>query len=142
MESVANGKVAGTTSQLPVNDAAPVNPIVVIATREGLLGHCTACGWTIDAVTPYVALPSHRALHRRLRVTNLTNGKSCEAVVLDTGPWNVADDNYVFGGARPLAESGISVSGHGTNGAGIDLGEAVWRALEMTDNGYVSWQFV
>jgi len=29
-----------------------------------------------------------------------------------------------------------------TNGAGIDLGEAVWKALEMLDNGIVDWSFV
>ena len=61
---------------------------------------------------------------------------------MDVGPWNVNDDAYVFGDARPQAESGVSISGHGTNGAGIDLSEHVWNYLKMKDNGDVSWEFV
>jgi hypothetical protein len=61
---------------------------------------------------------------------------------MDVGPWNIHDDNYVFGDAQPQAESGISLSGKGTNKAGIDLGEYVWDYLGMTDNGNVSWEFV
>ena len=65
-----------------------------------------------------------------------------KATVLDVGPWNEHDDAYVFGTARPASESGIDVSSnHRTNGAGIDLGEAVWKALEMTDNAEVEWRF-
>lgn len=60
----------------------------------------------------------------------------------DVGPWNTHDELYVFHGERPAAESGISVSMMGTNGAGIDLGEAVWKALGMTDNGLVDWEFL
>jgi hypothetical protein len=54
----------------------------------------------------------------------------------------MSDDNYVLRGKRPLSESGVSLSGKGTNGAGIDLGEAVWKALGMVDNTSVSWVFV
>lgn len=116
--------------------------MTVKATREGLAGHATATGWIIDAETFFVALPSTRALGRKVKLTNPANGKSCEAEVKDVGPWNTHDDLYVFHHERPAAECGISVSGHGTNGAGIDLGEAVWRALEMRDNAPVEWEFV
>lgn len=62
--------------------------------------------------------------------------------MLDVGPWNTHDDEYVFGTARPAAELGKSLSNTGnTNRAGIDLGEAVWRALEMKDNGDIDWKF-
>jgi len=61
---------------------------------------------------------------------NPATGKHCCAQVMDVGPWNTQDDAYVFDGARPAAESGTSVSGQGTNGAGIDLGEKVWGLLE------------
>lgn len=129
--------------------------IRVTATREGLVGKQTACGWTIDTVTPFVALPHERALHRMVRVSNPAAGKSILAAVLDVGPWNTHDP-YVFQPAttgepaapgtpeiRPLAESGVSLSGRGTNGAGIDLGEAVHRALGFTqDNQPVDWEFV
>jgi len=115
--------------------------MLVKATREGLVGDETASGWIIDAERFFVALPSRRALHRMVNVTNPANGKSCQAEVLDVGPWNEHDDAYVFDGQRPQAELGVSVSGHGTNGAGIDLGEAVWNALGMAGNTEVEWEF-
>lgn len=117
--------------------------ITVKATREGLPGGKTSSGYRIDAVVPFVALPAAAALRLWVRVTNPANGKSVRALVLDVGPWNEHDNAYVFGGARPAAEHGLDVSHNGiTNGAGIDLGEAVWTALGMTDNGQVSWEFV
>ena len=116
--------------------------ILVKATREGLLGGKTASGYTVDAVVPFVALPSTKALRRFVRVINPRNAKVALAVVLDVGPWNEHDENYVFGAARPAAESGQDTRGRTTNHAGIDLGEAVWRALEMTDNDTVLWEFV
>lgn len=116
--------------------------ITVKATREGLVGRPTASGYVIDKVVPFVALPSTKALGRVVRVRNPANGKRCLAVVLDVGPWNERDDEYVFNGARPASEKGVSVSGVGTNNAGIDLGERVWKALGMTGNTAVEWEFV
>lgn len=116
--------------------------MTVKATREGLVGQKTASGFVIDSVVPFVALPSHQALFRFVKLTNPANSKSTYAVVLDVGPWNVADDAYVFDGARPQAESGTDLFGRTTNGAGIDLGEKVWRQLGMVDNSDVDWQFL
>lgn len=116
--------------------------MLVKATREGLIGQTTATGWKIDAEYPFVALPSHKALGLWVSLRNPLTGKHCCAQVLDVGPWNTDDDPYVFSGARPAAEAGTSISGHGTNGAGIDLGEKVWNLLRMTDNGQVEWAFV
>ena len=129
--------------------------ITVKATREGLVGQKTASGWIIDTTTLFVALPSVQALRRWIIITNPLNGKSTKAEVLDIGPWNVNDDYYVFQHAtnqpgsvatsteiRPQAETGTDLFNRPTNGAGIDLGEAVWNALGMTDNGNVSWEFV
>jgi hypothetical protein len=115
--------------------------MTVFATREGLPGGKTASGYRVESVVPFVALPSFAALRQWVRVTNPANGKTVRALVLDVGPWNEHDDAYVFAGARPLAERGIGQYRHATNAAGIDLGEAVWRALEMTDNANVSWEF-
>lgn len=114
----------------------------VKATREGLPGGKTSSGYLVDAVVPFVALPSAAALRLWVNVTNPANGRTIRALVLDVGPWNVNDNAYVFGDARPAAERGLSLShtGH-TNGAGIDLGEAVWIALGMTDNSPVIWEF-
>lgn len=131
--------------------------IVVKATREGLIGGKTASGYIVDAIVPFVALPSTKALRRFVRVQNPANGKSTIAFVLDVGPWNEHDHAYVLqpatlpglhatGGAlpvqRPSAERGLDERGRATNHAGIDLGEAVWKVLGMTDNGPVLWEFL
>lgn len=116
--------------------------MLVKATREGLIGGKTASGYIVDKVVPFVALPSVDALGRFIRVTNPLNGLSVIAIVLDVGPWNTADNGYVFGGLRPQAETGISISGKGTNNAGIDLGEKVWKSLKMGDNTEVDWEFI
>jgi len=115
-----------------------VNKHLVRATREGRIGGTTASGYVIPAnsVLPFVALPSRKALGRIIRVTNPLNGTNCLAMVMDVGPHNTADDAYVFGGARPLAES------QGGNGAGIDLGERAWALLGMKDNTNVEWHFL
>ncbi len=120
--------------------------ITVKATREGLLGKITSSGYRIDAVVRFVALPSTHALRRDVRVTNPANGREVLAQVLDVGPHYEHDDAYVFsdGSVRPKAEAGgiDDYKRPVTNGAGIDLGEAVWNALGMTDNTDVSWEFV
>jgi hypothetical protein len=115
--------------------------ITVRATREGLLGGRTASGYRVDPVVPFVALPSTAALWLFVTVTNPLNGQSIRARVLDIGPWNTDDHAYVWAGARPQAESGTDTRGRKTNGAGIDLGEAVWTALDMRDNTDVQWEF-
>jgi len=116
--------------------------MIVFATREGRVGAVTSSGYKIDDIVPFVALPSVAALGMFIRVTNPNNNKSCFAIVLDVGPWNEHDDEYVFKGARPLSEKGISKSMKGTNKAGIDLSESVWHKLEMKDNGNVDWKFI
>lgn len=134
--------------------------ITVKATREGLIGGKTSSGYRVDTAVPFVALPSTAALRLWVRVFNPANNKSCRALVLDVGPWNEKDHAYVFQPAtlkrdgigfsreapgssevRPLAEVGIDAFGRVTNKAGIDLGEAVWNALGMTDNSDVMWEF-
>ena len=116
--------------------------IRVFATREGRLGHVTASGYRVDAIVPFVALPSVRALHRFIRILNPLSNQATYAVVLDVGPWNTNDDAYVFAGQHPQAESGTDERGRQTNRAGIDLSERVWHALGMLDNGAVDWEFL
>lgn len=116
--------------------------IKVKATREGLIGNPTSSGYIINTTVPFIALPSISALYKFVRIRNPLNGKKCLAVVLDVGPWNIADNEYVFGGERPQAESGTDKYGRVTNKAGIDLGEKVWKLLEMTDNTDVEWEFI
>ncbi len=116
--------------------------MLVKATREGLIGFRTASGYVIDSVVPFVALPAEGSLGRFIRIKNPANGKTCDAIVLDVGPWNTNDDDYVFGGNRPQAESGYDSTGRVTNKAAIDLSEKVWRELGMTDNLDVDWSFI
>ena len=116
--------------------------ITVKATREGLIGQPTASGYHVESFVPFVALPSDAALRQWIIVRNPVNGKSIKALVLDVGPWNLHDNEYVFQGARPQAETGTDKFGRTTNHAGIDLGEAVWKALGMIDNGNVEWEFL
>lgn len=116
--------------------------MIVTATREGLVGQKTASGYIVDTVVPFVALPSTLALHRFVRVTNPANGRTLIAIVLDVGPWNERDDDYVLRGRRPQAESGLDTFKRKTNGAGIDLGERVWKKLGYTDNGPCQWEFL
>lgn len=116
--------------------------MLVKATREGLLGGLTSSGYRVDNHVPFIALPSTKALYKFVRITNPKNNASTIAIVLDVGPWNIHDINYVFGGARPQAETGIDQFGRKTNRAGIDLGEWVWKALGMEDNGEVNWEFI
>jgi len=116
--------------------------IRVKATREGLLGHPTATGYVVDSIVPFVALPSHEALGKFIRIQNVNNHRKAYAVVLDIGPWNTEDNDYVFHGHRPQAESGTDSTGRKTNGAGIDLSQRVWHELYMTDNSLVEWEFI
>jgi hypothetical protein len=110
------------------------------ATREGLEGQKTSCGWKINDNVPYVALPSEAALRQLVMIHY--NNKTAVAIVMDVGPWNENDDEYVFGDARPQAESGLDSFGRSTNGAGIDLGEKIRELLDIkTDNVIVDWQF-
>lgn len=114
----------------------------VKATREGLVGSKTSSGYIIDTHVPFVALPHVQALFKAVRVKNPINGMSIIAMVLDVGPWNIHDESYVFGTARPQSENGTDLYGRKTNGAGIDLGEYVWNHLGMKDNSNVEWEFV
>lgn len=116
--------------------------MTVKATREGLVGQKTASGYIIDKVVSFVALPSRHALGQFVMLTNPLTGITTYAQVLDVGPWNTDDEEYVFTGKRPKAEAGKSLSKKGTNGAGIDLGEKVWNTLGMKDNGEVTWEFL
>ncbi len=116
--------------------------MIVKATREGLVGQKTSTGWRINNIVPFVALPSEAALRQWVIVTNPANGKSIKALVLDVGPWNIDDDAYVFGTARPQSETGMDKFKRHTNYAGIDLGEFVWNYLGMKDNGNVDRKFL
>lgn len=111
------------------------------ATCEGLIGHQTASGYVIDTHVVFCALPSVHALGRTIWIRNRANGLWTFAQVLDVGPWNTHDDRYVFGIARPQAETGKDTTGRPTNKAGIDLGPRLAFELRISGTGTIDWQF-
>ena len=66
--------------------------------------------------------------------------------VVDVGPWNTDDPNYVLGTERPLAESQYedqTVAQNGmvpTNPAGIDLTAPIAREVGISGKGRVNWR--
>jgi hypothetical protein len=78
------------------------------------------------------------SLCSRIQVINPANNKSVVLAVMDSGPWNVNDSAYVMGTARPEAESGISVSGKGTNKAGLDISPTAYNIL---GGDHLNWKF-
>ena len=116
----------------------------VEATREGLVGKKTACGLVIRTKSIFVALPHWKALFRTVLLAY--DGKPYLAPVLDVGPWNEEDEQYVFGDLRPLAEHGIGKYRKPTNKAGIDLSDGLIRIIGMDPKAWgkrnVLWRFV
>jgi N-acetylmuramoyl-L-alanine amidase len=105
----------------------------------------------------YVSLPvtvSDEAMRKRgVRVWNADNELSAVGPIMDKGPWVVNDDKYVFGDARPIAEtcykngtrlpsgSGSNSGTVPTNDAGIDLSPALAEAIAIVGKGKVHWKF-
>jgi hypothetical protein len=111
----------------------------VFATREGLVGRRTATGDVIRPGDLFVALPDRSALRRDVEIRY--RDRVAIVPVRDVGPWNV-DDDYWSRGARPAAERGRGTFRKPTNNAGIDLSDATFARLGLSDNDYVEWRFV
>lgn len=74
-----------------------------------------------------------------VQVINPSNNKSVVLAVVDTGPWNTNDKDYVFGQARPQAETGIDTRGRTTNRAGLDISPKAMSTLSGGDK--FNWRF-
>ncbi|WP_433800506.1 hypothetical protein [Actinomycetospora sp. CA-084318] len=138
----------------------------VFATREGLVGGTTANGHVITEDDQFVALPSRRALDADGKgdysVRICTDAGRCATVpVWDVGPWNTDDDYWNAAPPRqnwgdlaqglPQAQAAYSDHYHGgqdgfgrsvRNPAGIDLGDGVFHALGLQDNGWVTVDYL
>lgn len=101
-------------------------------------------GKLLDDEGLYCALPYRFEDDERpkVRVINRATGESATASIEDVGPWNIDDEAYVFGTARPQAESGVDEKGRETNGAGIDLSPALAEKIDIDGMGEVDWEFV
>ncbi|GAA4850582.1 hypothetical protein GCM10023201_48900 [Actinomycetospora corticicola] len=138
----------------------------VFATREGLVGGTTANGHVIAEDDQFVALPSRRALDvdgkgdYTVRVCTAA-GRCATVPVWDVGPWNTDDDYWNAAPPRqnwgdlaqgtPQAQAAYTDRYHGgadgfgrqvKNPAGIDLGDGVFHALGMQDNGWVTVDYL
>lgn len=111
----------------------------VLATREGMIGSMTSSRTIIRPGDRFVALPDRGALGRDVEVRY--RDRVVVVPVLDVGPWNV-DDPYWDHDARPASERGRGAYRTPVNHAGIDLSDAVFAELGMSDNDYVDWRFV
>lgn len=115
----------------------------VMTSQSG--GPRLANGKINDANTrPFVALPSRRALGKKVWVFCPKTNKTIRNIpVMDVGPWSYKDD-YWNKGTRPLAERGISdIHKKVTNKAGIDLSLKLCRdfGLSYPFKGQVVWGF-
>jgi hypothetical protein len=98
-------------------------------------------GHVIDDQELGIALPFRFPNERpKVRVTNLSNGRSAVCAIVDVGPWNTQDP-YWLTNARPQAETGTDLRGRPTNRAGIDLTPGAAAAIGLPGKGLVNWEF-
>jgi N-acetylmuramoyl-L-alanine amidase len=106
-----------------------------------------AYGNYITGSTRGVAFPYKWRDSPRPRVIVKGPSGEVETDVVDVGPWNTDDPDYVLGTARPLSESQYkygTVAQNGqvpTNDAGIDLTDPIAREVGISGKGKVSWKF-
>lgn len=120
------------------------------ATHEEKQGLSTG-DWLGDKY-PGVALPSSKALYQWIEIRYKNSWTI--ARVMDVGPWTTDDHTYVFGTARPRAETHkgehvcIEIGGEAhktpSNGAGIDLFPETARSLliKLGENVQIEWRFI
>jgi len=101
----------------------------------------------INDNTHGVALPYKWKDTPRPRVIVRGPAGEVETDIVDLGPWNLDDDGYVLGSARPMVETQYEEGTEAENGqvptndAGIDLTPPVARAVGVSGKGKVSWRF-
>ncbi|OQB06138.1 MAG: hypothetical protein BWY19_00438 [bacterium ADurb.Bin212] len=81
----------------------------------------------------------------KIKVTNPNNGKSVILAVVDSGPCNIKDADYVCGPNRPSVESGVNLGGcedQGSNAAGLDISPTAMKFLGANSSERYNWQFV
>ncbi len=129
----------------------------IYATRHDFSSEANASGENCSVVY-CVALPDRSSLRKTVEVCDTSGTKCKQAYVVDLGPFCVADSSYVFGTARPYAETHKgesfepnegpscnprSISNYPpSNGAGIDLSQELANYLGVSGNGNVNWRFL
>lgn len=109
--------------------------------------------WKLRSSDMAIALPSRKALMKKVYIRYRKTGKIVKATVVDVGPWNIDDPYWVKDGGRPEAETNTkkfySRGYSKTNLAGIDLAYEVWSRLGVSQriaysgnfSAYVDWWF-
>jgi len=101
----------------------------------------------INDTTRGVALPYKWKETPRPRIVVKGPSGEIETEIVDLGPWNTNDPDYVLGTARPLAEEQHDEGTEAQNGqvptnrAGIDLTPPIADAVGISGKGSVSWRF-
>ena len=101
----------------------------------------------INDTTRGVALPYKWKETPRPRIVVKGPKGEIETEIVDLGPWNTNDPDYVLGTARPLAEEQHDEGTEAQNGqvptnrAGIDLTPPIADAVGISGKGSVSWRF-
>ena len=101
----------------------------------------------INDTTRGVALPYKWEETPRPRIVVKGPSGEIETEIVDLGPWNTNDPDYVLGTARPLAEEQHDEGTEAQNGqvptnrAGIDLTPPIADAVGISGKGSVSWRF-
>ena len=105
-----------------------------------------AYGEWIDGDTRGVSFPYKWRDQPRPMVEVVGPGGSVVVGVVDVGPWNTDDPNYVLGTERPLAEQQYEDQTEAQNGmvptnpAGIDLTAPIAREVGVSGKGRVNWR--
>jgi len=109
--------------------------------------------WKLKSSDMAIALPSRKALMKKVNIRYRKTGRVVSATVVDVGPWNISDPYWVKDGGRPEAETNrskfYSRGYNKTNLAGIDLAYEVWAQLGVSRStaysgnfsAYVDWWF-
>jgi hypothetical protein len=140
--------IAGAAKPKPVPQPPPPQPPAVRHTDiEATVWNDTVGAYGPIDVTGHGASLPLRFPGDRQRITVFANGKSITVPILDDGPWNTTDYDYVLGAARPRVERQFAEKLPADNGrvptnrAGIDLLPATARHLGIDGKGFVDWQF-
>jgi hypothetical protein len=107
----------------------------------------TAYGGYVNSSTRGVSFPYKWRNTARPSVVVVGPKGEYTTGIVDVGPWNIDDPNYVLNGARPLAEKQYQERTQAQNGqvpsndAGIDLTVPVAAAIGVSGKGKVKWRF-
>ncbi|MEI6144127.1 MAG: glucosaminidase domain-containing protein [Candidatus Berkelbacteria bacterium] len=112
----------------------------------GVSTGCTA-PTQLYASLPYskIAAQCHGDINKcaKIEVLNPANNKSVVLAVVDSGPCNTSDKEYVLNGAEPQVRKGVGVGGCASQShkAELDISPTAMKQLESDDFKQLNWRF-